>query len=302
MEMNKKQTFIMTVVTFVIFLGVAGLLLGNLTSKNDVVYVILTIDTEQDLPPYLDTYVGIEEGIPKIVTLLDKYDARATFLVTGDVALRYPGVIESLSKKGHEIGSHGMYHENFNNLNFTEKFGVIRNSTLVIKNVTGKDVTSFRAPYHSSGTELVNILEENGYLVEASAHPQSHYPYFPSKDDWLKEGSSKILRIPVSLTPAYFYPTSFYTSSWVEGYQKVVENQKDKPIKVVVIGMHPWEFVPIEYEGQETYTRTSGDYTFNQFDNFLNYLKEENVKFVTLTEFYTLFMENDGYSKTQALP
>ncbi len=279
-----------------IFLAVLAIALVAIPfEENETVYVILTIDTEQDLPPYLETYKGIEEGMPKITELLDKHKAKATFLVTGDVASRYPGMIKQLDEAGHEIGSHGFYHEDFNTLNTDKKKEAVSNSTRLLAGIIGKNVTSFRAPYHSSSTDLVNILEENGYLVEASANPSTPYPYHPSSKNWLQKGDMKILRTPVSLTPFYFYPTSFYQSSWIDGYKDAVGSQGDKELKVVVVGMHPWEFVEIQYDGQEIYTRVSGNLTYEKFEDFLSFLDTQNVKYVTLTEFYHIFSSENSH-------
>ena len=69
--------------------------------------VYVTVDVEPDCPPYLWTWRGIEEGMPKLVDLFDEEAIPATFFVTGQTADRYPGTIETLVQKEHEIGCHG---------------------------------------------------------------------------------------------------------------------------------------------------------------------------------------------------
>lgn len=60
---------------------------------------------------------GISRGergphaIPRILRLLDKYHAPATFFVPGHTALAYPRATQMIFNAGHEIGHHGWVHE-----------------------------------------------------------------------------------------------------------------------------------------------------------------------------------------------
>ena len=42
--------------------------------------------------------------------MLDEFDINATFFVVADVVEHYPGLVESIVERGHEIGSHGLHH------------------------------------------------------------------------------------------------------------------------------------------------------------------------------------------------
>jgi peptidoglycan/xylan/chitin deacetylase (PgdA/CDA1 family) len=50
---------------------------------------------------------------PKILKLLKKYQARATFFVLGQHALRYPQLIKKLVEAGQEVGNHSFTHVRF---------------------------------------------------------------------------------------------------------------------------------------------------------------------------------------------
>ena len=51
--------------------------------------------------------------MPRLCRLLDEEQVRATMFVTGDVARRYPAMIDRLVADGHELGCHGDTHESF---------------------------------------------------------------------------------------------------------------------------------------------------------------------------------------------
>lgn len=256
--------------------------------ERDRVYVLITVDTEQDLTPYLSTYRGIEEGIPKILELFEDYGVRATFFVTGNVAEKYPETIRKIKARGHEIGNHGLNHENFLLLNYTQKREVLRASTALLENITGSSIVSFRPPAHYLDIELLQVLEEMGYLVEASSageEAEIAYPYYPCVEDWSKPGNMSILMVPVS--KPFFYPSGTYPRSWIDVYKEVVEKQRDKRVKVVVIGLHSWEFVQLEQEvpdAAEEFVAVAGNYTRHNLEELLEFLKDKEVKYVTARE------------------
>ncbi|WP_409972549.1 polysaccharide deacetylase family protein [Bacillus sp. Bva_UNVM-123] len=47
---------------------------------------------------------------PQILDLLDKFNAKATFFVTGHKADTYPELIKRIVKEGHEVGNHTYNH------------------------------------------------------------------------------------------------------------------------------------------------------------------------------------------------
>ena len=87
--------------------------------KSDIpkreVFFVIGIDTEQDVDKkYFHTggYRNVSEGIPKLLEIFDDFKAKATFLITPDVAQNYGNFFMELSKK-HEIGCH-VHPEYFN--------------------------------------------------------------------------------------------------------------------------------------------------------------------------------------------
>jgi peptidoglycan/xylan/chitin deacetylase (PgdA/CDA1 family) len=250
-------------------------------------YVLFTVDTEYDFPPVLNTEKGLDEGIPILLSIFDEHNIKATFLVTGEVADKRADVLKQISQSGHEIGSHSYYHKSIKAQTLSEIENQVILSTNAIENAIGVRPVSFRAPGHSACNELMAALQENGYLVEASAEKINYYPYHPDEKDWNLEGNMSILRVPVSHTPSYFYPPTTYNRSWIDCFNKAVSSQSDKYPKIVVIGLHPWELVEIEApEEYQSYTRVCGNYTIENLTLLLDYLDGQDVKYVTLEELY----------------
>lgn len=51
-----------------------------------------------------------EHDTPRILDLLDRYQARATFFVIGERAARWPDLVEEIIRRGHQIGHHTHTH------------------------------------------------------------------------------------------------------------------------------------------------------------------------------------------------
>jgi len=52
----------------------------------------------------------LEEGMPLLLDLYEKYQIKSTFFFTGYIAKLYPEVVKMVIPYGHEVGSHGMSH------------------------------------------------------------------------------------------------------------------------------------------------------------------------------------------------
>jgi len=273
--------FVLIILTYFVFIEEDG---------ETPIYVLMTIDTERDLPPYYDTYTGIDEGMPILCEILEAYNVKATFFVTGNVALERPDAILSIPKR-HEIGCHSLHHEeHLNNLSFEEKEMRVIEATEILSTLTGREIKSFRAPYHHPDTDLYLILEEQGYKVEASAYGGPNSLYHPSTEGWWEEGDMEMLHIPVTNMGVIFYPNNTYPESWVAMFDRALEQQKGNEPKIVVIGLHNWElieqsFYPILYEHE----RPCGTYTVKQLTALLDYLDGKNVSYITMVEAYELF-------------
>ncbi len=105
--------------------------------------VCLTVDVEQDCPPFWSTFRGIEEGLPKLLALLAARRIDCTFFTTGDVGRRYPGPIGELTARGHELGCHGDTHRRFDACNLEEARAEIQAATATLRRFG--PVVSFRA-------------------------------------------------------------------------------------------------------------------------------------------------------------
>jgi peptidoglycan/xylan/chitin deacetylase (PgdA/CDA1 family) len=155
-------------------------------------------------------YDYLSEPTNRVLNLLDKFGVKATFFVVADVVENYPGLVESISEKGHEIACHGLHHQckidskTRTPLMTPEEF---EKQTLeakkILEDASGQEVTGYRAPNALVGGWMLDSLEKIGFKYDSSVCVNSLYnktdsnlegvstnPYWPSKSS-LKPGPER---------------------------------------------------------------------------------------------------------------
>ena len=120
------------------------------TGKN---YVALTFD---DGPSDVTT--------PKILDLLDRYQAKAAFFVSGVNALTHPDIIREIIRRGHEIGNHSMNHDPLVMLKGNQNLQrEIQEADQVLRSM-GIFAKAFRPPVGIINPELPSLLAQLGLV------------------------------------------------------------------------------------------------------------------------------------------
>ena len=101
----------------------------------------------------------------KILSLLESYDARATFFVIGQNAVYYPDVLRMISDKGHEIANHTYYHGALFRESKDEVKEEIEKAEDIILSVCQKKTTLFRPPEGCVSENVLSAAGELGYDV-----------------------------------------------------------------------------------------------------------------------------------------
>lgn len=206
--------------------------------------VALTVDLEQDCPPFLHSYRGAEEGMPRLLALLRDEGVPATVFATGEVGRRYPDLVREIVAAGHELGCHGDTHRAFDEMDDAEAAREIERASAVLRSFAprGGDprspgrsgVRSFRAPYLRLPPRHLALLAANGYAIDSSegAYKTRARPRVERTDPG---GSATALtRIPASVT------------SSVLRLPRLLRRLAFLPLRSpVVLFVHPWELVDL---------------------------------------------------------
>ena len=101
----------------------------------------------------------------QLIDILDEYDARATFFVTGDWCDRYPEDVRMFAEAGHEIQNHSDQHPHVKGMNVNELITDSKAASSKIKDITGREPTLYRAPYGEYDDTVITTVEGMGMTV-----------------------------------------------------------------------------------------------------------------------------------------
>ena len=129
--------------------------------KDEPFRVALTFDAEH--PDRRSTY-GAQE---RVLDVLDKLDAKATFFVQGRWAEAYPDTAARIAKAGHLVGNHSHYHARMPQLNSKGLAWDIKTAEETIIAITGVDPRPwFRNPFGAGSDDqrVLKAIERAGYI------------------------------------------------------------------------------------------------------------------------------------------
>lgn len=194
----------------------------------------------------------VERNVDRILELLDRSGAKATFFTLGWIAERYPQVVRSIVAGGHELASHGYGHERASDQSEQAFFADVQLAKILLEDLSGTEVRGYRAPSFSIGTAnqwAFDCLERAGYRYSSSVYPirHDHYgmpdaPRFAHRVRGLTEVPPTTLRMFNRNWPAsgggYFRLMPYAMSRWM---LRMVNRKDASP---AVFYFHPWEIDP----------------------------------------------------------
>ena len=99
----------------------------------------------------------------RLISVLEKYDAKATFFVVGDWAEKYFESVKKFADAGHEIANHSDTHPHINTLSEQKILEEIEKCGEKIERITKKKPTLFRGPYGEYNNTVIEAAESLGY-------------------------------------------------------------------------------------------------------------------------------------------
>jgi peptidoglycan-N-acetylglucosamine deacetylase len=204
---------------------------GRVRSAAQPMNVGITVDLEHDCPPFLTSYRGVTDGMPRLLELLAKQGVPATFFCTGDVARKHPAIVRRLVDEGHELGCHGDTHARFGAMDRATAERELRDAGVTLR-AFGCEVTSFRAPNLDFPAAFLPLLSANGFRLDSSQgrHKPGSFFVSPSFTDGIE-------RVPATIAPS------------AVRLPRLVRNALFARMRdPVVFFFHPWEFVDVTHE------------------------------------------------------
>lgn len=250
--------------------------------------------------------VVFRNGMPLLLETYAKYNVKATFFFTGDIAKMFPDIVRMILPFGHEVACHGLTHESdqaFDVLSFNEQVDHLRKSKEILETISGHEVISFRAPALRVNEFTPQALEKAGFLIDSSVAPQRidiflslgsgrklkwlsapRKPYFTNPRELSRAGNGIIFEIPVSSFLLAYAGTTLRISPEltriIRSFLNIESKWFDHPLLFLI---HPNELIDEEIDMVTVGRRGK---------NYLSYLLADKLR-------YNLKLRNLG---TKAIP
>jgi peptidoglycan/xylan/chitin deacetylase (PgdA/CDA1 family) len=111
---------------------------------------------------------GNRVGVPRILSLLEKHDVKATFFVPAVAALTYPDEQRRIVAEGHEIGIHGWIHELNSVLPYEVEKGLMMRAADALENIAKVRPVGLRTPSWDFSPYTLRIAKEMGLAYDSS--------------------------------------------------------------------------------------------------------------------------------------
>src|SRR5262245_18567067 len=111
---------------------------------------------------------GGRRGVFNILEVLDKLNVKATFLVSGATAEKYPDSVRAAAKAGHEIAGMGFSFEKVRTASREREQGIVRRTRKMLEEASGATIRGWRCPDYRVSPQTLDILSDEGFLWDSS--------------------------------------------------------------------------------------------------------------------------------------
>jgi peptidoglycan-N-acetylglucosamine deacetylase len=87
------------------------------------------------------------ENTPRLLDILNEYNAKATFFVQGKYVVRFPTITQRIADEGHRIAGHSWSHRRLPQWAFREAWDEFNRTKTVIRETTGVETNWYRPPF-----------------------------------------------------------------------------------------------------------------------------------------------------------
>jgi len=228
---------------------------------------------------------GPNEGVPRILNLLDKHEIKSTFFIPGWVIEKHEDVVKEIYDRGHEIAYHGYLHECKLDITFEEDAKLMEKCEKLIKKITGKNPVGHRSPMGEMPSHTIKLLYERGYMYSSNMMDRD-FPYFHK----IADKEIELVEFPTDClyddSSHYFFtlqepprrpimPTSTLLEIWTEEFEGLY--QEGKMLNLII---HP------QISGRVSRIKA--------LDKFISYVKSKNGTWITRTDEVAKYIINNN--------
>lgn len=208
----------------------------------------------------------LRQGMPELLDIYDRFGIATTFYFTYYIAKKFPDVVRMAVGNGHEVASHGKSHlkENgFDVMPFERQRRHLDEAKKLLEDLSGQEVTGFRAPALRVNGDTARALIETGYRIDSSIASQRfdffmsfgarkklkwltapRKPYKTDPNNLFRKGEGPLVEVPLSALVFPYLGTTMRVFPGLTNVQRhAIHAESRRTGKPVVFDMHPNELI-----------------------------------------------------------
>jgi peptidoglycan/xylan/chitin deacetylase (PgdA/CDA1 family) len=135
---------------------------------DSLIHIARPKDSHDRLYPITMGRYGPTVAVPRILDTYRKFDLKQSFFIPAWCIEQYPAAIEAILKDGHEIGHHGLIHEDPVTTKGKAQKAAFEKALEIHKKRIGKLPRGYRAPLYNVTQQVVDLLIAKGFLYDSS--------------------------------------------------------------------------------------------------------------------------------------
>lgn len=264
-----------------------------------------------------------KQGMPRLLDLYAKYNAKATFFFIADYVEQCPEVVKMILPYGHEVACHGYTHEHtqaFDVMSLEQQIDHLSRAKKILEDISGQEVVSFRAPALRVNQYTPQVLIETGFKIDSSVAPQRcdmfmtlgsknklswfrapRTAYNVSMSNMARRGDTELTEVPVS---SFVLPYIGTMMRVAPGLNRMTRNllylETKGGKKAINFLIHPNELIEEEDLNAKAEKRSSNYISYLLSDVLRKRLKRRNLGLSArdLYEREIRFFDKKGYEFT----
>jgi polysaccharide deacetylase family protein (PEP-CTERM system associated) len=196
----------------------------------------------------------VESNMECLFEILEQSGVAATFFFLGRVAKDLPHLVRKVANAGHEVACHSYQHlrvVGFEKRHFKD---LIRSTKDMLEDLSGQQVSGFRAPdfsITSASLWALDALQELGFLYDSSIYPTSFHDVYGIKDQLptIHRLPNNLIEFPLSSASVVYGRLPFGGGGYFRLYPlqltTLLIGRTNRAGHPAIVYLHPYEVGPV---------------------------------------------------------
>jgi peptidoglycan-N-acetylglucosamine deacetylase len=135
---------------------------------DSLIHIAKPKDGHDRLQPITMGRYGPTVAIPRILETYRRFGIKQSFFIPAWCIEQYPEAVDAILKDGHEIGHHGLIHEDPVETKGPQQKVAFEKALAIHHERIGKKPRGYRAPVYNATQQVIDLLVEHQFLYDSS--------------------------------------------------------------------------------------------------------------------------------------